>query len=313
GEDAEEDEVEENPIAVDFQDVQDAFYMKDPRKALQGFFDREGEELEYEYDDRGHNSWLCRIKLPVDDASGKQLVAEVLHSGKKKEAMIQCALEACRLLDARGVLRQEAVSRKRKSKNWEDEDFYDSDDDTFLDRTGAVEKKRLNRMKKAGKIEEKPETYDSLVRTLVTTCQGYSLMPSHPAAQDSLDEFMTEMKSGCTLDSVARKKLHLRSFELKKEQQRLKGLIKLVKPTELPELKPHGSYSLNAENKPKKMNLPLFGAMKGGSKFKLKTGSLGKLPVKRPDIPESLLKTKDDGPEEEEEEEEEMEEQQEAD
>ncbi|NXV61806.1 NADAP protein, partial [Molothrus ater] len=330
GEDAEEDEVEENPIAVDFQDVQDAFYMKDPRKALQGFFDREGEELEYEYDDRGHNSWLCRIKLPVDDASGKQLVAEVLHSGKKKEAMIQCALEACRLLDARGVLRQEAVSRKRKSKNWEDEDFYDSDDDTFLDRTGAVEKKRLNRMKKAGKIEEKPETYDSLVRTIVMTCQGYSPMPvlyydkreillphgiqSHPAAQDSLDEFMTEMKSGCTLDSVARKKLHLRSFELKKEQQRLKGLIKLVKPTELPELKPHGSYSLNAENKPKKMNLPLFGAMKGGSKFKLKTGSLGKLPVKRPDIPENLLKTKDDGPEEEEEEEEEeMEEQQEAD
>ncbi|NXX32061.1 NADAP protein, partial [Nicator chloris] len=316
GEDAEEDEVEENPIAVDFQDVQDAFYVKDPRKALQGFFDREGEELEYEYDDRGHNSWLCRIKLPVDDASGKQLVAEVLHSGKKKEAMIQCALEACRLLDARGVLRQEAVSRKRKSKNWEDEDFYDSDDDTFLDRTGAVEKKRLNRMKKAGKIEEKPETYDSLVRIIIMACQGCSLMPSHPAAQDSLDEFMTEIKSGCTLDSVARKKLHLRSFELKKEQQRLKGLIKLVKPAELPELKPQGgSYSLNAENKPKKMNLPLFGAMKGGSKFKLKTGSLGKLPVKRPDIPESLLKMKDDGPEEEEEEEEEeeMEEQQETD
>ncbi|NWR31264.1 NADAP protein, partial [Tachuris rubrigastra] len=314
GEDAEEDEVEENPIAVDFQDVQDAFYMKDPRKALQGFFDREGEELEYEYDDRGHNSWLCRIKLPVDDASGKQLVAEVLHSGKKKEAMIQCALEACRLLDARGVLRQEAVSRKRRSKNWEDEDFYDSDDDTFLDRTGAVEKKRLNRMRKAGKIEEKPETYDSLVRRIVMICQGYSSMPSQQAAQDSLDEFMTEIKSGCTLDSVARKKLHLRSFELKKEQQRLKGLIKLVKPAELPELKPQGgSYSLNTENKPKKMNLPLFGAMKGGSKFKLKTGSLGKLPVKRPDIPESLLKMKDDGPEEEEEEEEEMEEQQEGD
>ncbi|NWR67075.1 NADAP protein, partial [Bucorvus abyssinicus] len=310
GEDAEEDEVEENPIAIDFQDVQDAFYMKDPRKALQGFFDREGEELEYEYDDRGHNSWLCRIKLPVDDASGKQLVAEVLHSGKKKEAMVQCALEACRLLDARGVLRQEAVSRKRKSKNWEDEDFYDSDDDTFLDRTGAVEKKRLNRMRKAGKIEEKPETYDSLVRRITVTCQAYSLI--HTAAQDSLDEFMTEIKSGCTLDSVARKKLHLRSFELKKEQQRLKGLIKLVKPAELPELKPHGSYSLEAESKPKKITLPLFGAMKGGSKFKLKTGSLGKLPVKRPDIPESLLKMKDDGPEEEEEEEE-MEEEQEGD
>lgn len=54
------------------------------------------------------------------------------------------------------------VSRKRKAKNWEDEDFYDSDDDTFLDRTGLVEKKRLNRMKKAGKIDEKPETFESL-------------------------------------------------------------------------------------------------------------------------------------------------------
>ncbi|KAK2535694.1 Slc4a1ap [Columba guinea] len=323
GEDAEEDEVEENPIAIDFQDVQDAFYMKDPRKALQGFFEREGEELEYEYDDRGHNSWLCRIKLPVDDASGKQLVAEVLHSGKKKEAMIQCALEACRLLDARGVLRQEAVSRKRKSKNWEDEDFYDSDDDTFLDRTGAVEKKRLNRMKKAGKIEEKPETYDSLVKKLneaenelseiTEKLKSSGKVQSQPAAQDSLDEFMTEIKSGCTLDSVARKKLHLRSFELRKEQQRLKALIKLVKPAELPELKP-ASYNLEAESKTKKITLPLFGAMKGGSKFKLKTGSLGKLPVKRPDIPESLLKTKDDGPEEEEEEEEEeMEEEQEVD
>ncbi|XP_054018401.1 kanadaptin [Dryobates pubescens] len=325
GEDAEEDEVEENPIAIDFQDVQDAFYMKDPRKALQGFFDREGEELEYEYDDRGHNSWLCRIKLPVDDASGKQLVAEVLHSGKKKEAMIQCALEACRLLDARGVLRQEAVSRKRKSKNWEDQDFYDSDDDTFLDRTGAVEKKRLNRMRKAGKIEEKPETYDSLVTKLneaenelseiTEKLKASGKVQSQPAAQDSLDEFMTEIKAGSTLDSVARKKLHLRSFELKKEQQRLKALIKLVKPAELPELKPQsGSYSLEAESKPKKITLPLFGAMKGGSKFKLKTGNLGKLPVKRPDIPESLLKMKDDGPEEEEEEEEEeMEEKQELD
>ncbi|EDM02905.1 solute carrier family 4 (anion exchanger), member 1, adaptor protein (predicted), isoform CRA_f [Rattus norvegicus] len=121
-----------------------------------------GEELEYEFDEQGHSTWLCRVRLPVDDSTGKQLVAEAIHSGKKKEAMIQCSLEACRILDTLGLLRQEAVSRKRKAKNWEDEDFYDSDDDTFLDRTGLVEKKRLNRMKKAGKIDEKPETFESL-------------------------------------------------------------------------------------------------------------------------------------------------------
>lgn len=127
----------------------------------------------------------------MDDALGRQLVAEVSNAGKKKEVAVQCCLEACRMLEARGLLRQEAgrssagctlgqflitvsrrdhptaliaVSRKRKKKNWEDEDYYDSDDDTFLDRTGTVEKKRQERMKKAGKIEEQPDTFDSLVK-----------------------------------------------------------------------------------------------------------------------------------------------------
>lgn len=56
-------------------------------------------------------------------------------------------------------------SRKRKKKNWEDDDYYDSDDDTFLDRTGDIEKKRKQRMEKAGKLNNQVETYESLVKS----------------------------------------------------------------------------------------------------------------------------------------------------
>lgn len=82
-----EDENEENPFSTEFHEDQEAAYLKDPKKALQGFYDREGEktlihtsgssvsvlfqfstsavlgeELEFEYEDKSHGSWLCRIK-----------------------------------------------------------------------------------------------------------------------------------------------------------------------------------------------------------------------------------------------------------
>ncbi|CAH2256173.1 kanadaptin [Pelobates cultripes] len=300
GDDAIEEDNDENPIAMEFQEEREALYMKDPKKALKGFFEREGEELEYEYEDRGLSIWLCRVRLPADDSSGKQLVAEVVHTGKKKDASKVCALEACRMLDMRGLFRQEAVSRKRKSKQWEAEDFYDSDDDTFLDRTGVVEKKRLHRMKKAGKIEEKAETYDSLVAKLAIVEKEVAEIASklktsrtdeaHSSGQgDSLDAFMTDIKSGVALDAVTRKKLHLQSFELKKEQERLKGLIKIAQPTRLPDL-----ITPTQESTAKKITLPMFGAMKGGKKCKLKTGTVGTLPPKRADLPARFFATKDD-------------------
>ncbi|KAF3701503.1 Kanadaptin lung cancer oncogene 3 protein [Channa argus] len=309
----EEDENEENPFSTEFHEDQEAAYLKDPKKALQGFYDREGEELEFEYEDKSHGTWLCRIKLPVDDAMGRQLVAEVTHTGKKKEAAIQCCLEACRMLEARGLLRQEAVSRKRKKKNWEDEDYYDSDDDTFLDRTGTVERKRQERMKKAGKIVERPETYDSLVAKLsevekeladaqkkLSAGSGDS---SASSTEDSLDAFMSAVRSEAAMDALERRKLHVHVADLRKDAQRLRKLVELTRPAQMPSL-----LQSSEQEKPKK-SLPLFGAMKGGSKFKLKTGTIGKLPPKRPNLPAELFNMKElpPGGEEEEEDEEEEE------
>lgn len=47
---------------------------------------------------------LCR--LPIDGPSGDPIYAEAAVTGKKKEAVLECAKEACRLLDAAGLLRQ---------------------------------------------------------------------------------------------------------------------------------------------------------------------------------------------------------------
>ena len=48
--------------------------------------------------------------LPVQSAGGEMVVAEATVKGKRREAIVQCALEACRLLDGYGMLKQASQS-----------------------------------------------------------------------------------------------------------------------------------------------------------------------------------------------------------
>ncbi|XP_071079378.1 kanadaptin-like [Haliotis cracherodii] len=225
-------------------------YIDDPKKALKGYFEREGYDLpEYQFVESGQGKHKCMVELPVDTPTGEPVVAEVVVSGKRKDAVVACALEACRLLDKHGELRKSKhESHKRKAKNWEDNDFYDSDEDTFLDRTGTIEKKRVQRMKKAGKIEDKAETYDSLMTKHTSISKEIEEIETKlekakadAAAFDSeevdaLDAYMSAIKSG-VMDTKTKMKLKRQLIELKQEEQKLRRLVNLAKPAALPELK----------------------------------------------------------------------------
>lgn len=245
----EEDENTENPFAS-IEPENEALYINDPKKALNGYFEREGLDLpEYEFHEAGFGKWKCSIELPIDTSTGEPMIAEAVVSGKRKEAVIACALEACRILDRHGELRKAAQeSRKRKQKNWEDDDFYDSDEDTFLDRTGAIEKKRELRKMKVGKSDKSVETFDTLMKKHESILKEISdieekleVAKAQAASMeseevDALDAYMSAIKSGM-MDTKTKMKLKRQLMELKQEEQKVRKLVNIAKPAALPEIK----------------------------------------------------------------------------
>ncbi|XP_012265159.2 kanadaptin [Athalia rosae] len=249
GEDADEEtDLSENPYAAT---NNEELFLDDPKKTLRGWFEREGFDLQYQTEEKGIGQFLCWVDLPIDNITGKSIRAEALVKGKKKESVIQCALEACRILDRHGVLRQaHHEARKRKAKNWEEEDFYDSDEDNFLDRTGSIEKKRLQRMRMAGKLEDTVETYTSLlekhkavvkqitdIEKNLHSAQKQKVAEVNSSDEDALDTFMSNLNSVVPNKSETIKmKLELQT--LRKEEMRLINLVNIAKPANLPPLKP---------------------------------------------------------------------------
>ncbi|XP_026462542.1 kanadaptin-like [Ctenocephalides felis] len=263
GEDADENtDLTENPFAAT---NNEELFLDDPKKTLRGFFEREGLDLVYNVEDKGAAHFTCKIELPVDNSHGQPIVCEYTHHGKKKEAVVQCALEACRILDRLGVLRQSNHEpRKRKTNS-------DSEEDDFLDRTGDVERKRL----KKTLDNKRTATHEELVneeKEILKQIQDLQSKLSRDSQKsvtkstddaDALDNFMSGLRDS-KMDSLTKRKT---MFEIKQLQENLKQVQKLIKisaPNKLPELQPE---TVSAPQKAdKKSFLPLFGKRPGFKK-----------------------------------------------
>lgn len=246
GEDAEEEEDGGiNPFAAT---ANEELYLEDPKKTLRGWFEREGYELEYKVEEKGYQTFMCCIKLPIDTPTGEFMPVEATVSGKKKEAVVACALEACRTLDRLGLLRQSHhESRQRKKKKWEENDYYDSDEDEYYDRTGEIERRR--EMRKRLVKKNKTENLDSIQKRLKAVvdeikeiqvkfdaCDAAEALAAKEGDEDSLDMYMSNLSKSANApkDKFEQRKMMLRMSELQKEIRQLEKMLKILLPTKLP-------------------------------------------------------------------------------
>jgi len=239
-----EDAVEEHLNLQELFEKKKNIEVKDAKKTLRNFFEKEGLELEYEMTERGSSFniiHVAKVRLPIETGDGDEVVAEA-SSSNKKEAVLACATDACRLIQAYDMMQNKCKEdqRVKKQRELEANDFYDSDDDNFLDRTGSVEKKRQKRKKWAGKDENntKVDTYetlkielskkDSILKSLEDKLVLANEAEKNDADGDSLDDFMDSMKH--RLDKPSKMKLRREIVEMKKEREKLHKLVEKLKP-----------------------------------------------------------------------------------
>ncbi|KAJ3338333.1 Kanadaptin [Gonapodya sp. JEL0774] len=158
------------------------FYFKDPKKAIRHWLSNRGYDLDYTFSETGSGQshlYIATLDLPISDPTSGAPISGTGQARRKRDAEVECALDACKKLDRRGLLvasvggetaaaKERAVRKKREG---------DDGDDEYFDRTGAVGRKKEKEKEKEKRVgaggagagagkgkdgKDKVETYESL-------------------------------------------------------------------------------------------------------------------------------------------------------
>jgi hypothetical protein len=228
--------------------------FQDPKKHLRSYMEREGGDMDFEVEETGpgHARVYCaRLRLPATSESGEPLVAEAAVQGKRKLAIAQCALAACRMLHARGLLRpppgggegggggEEEDGPRRRQRRRSDED---DDADDFFDRTGAVQRKRQRRevevLTHESVLAQQAEMEQRLaqIQAEVAELQQKEDDPDAADAVDSLDAFMSDVMHSEKAGQCA--KLQSEAADIENRLTHVRALARKLAPSLAPLAKP---------------------------------------------------------------------------
>lgn len=152
----------EDRHSINSQTKNHSSYEGNPQKALQEWFDNEGQELLIKTEQPRANQYTSSLDLPVEDQDFT--ITSECHS-RKQEAIDEVCLTACRMLDECGLLcswqsgtvpLKEDLDRKRRL------DKANKEDDIELDQTCT--KRHCDSVKSvSAKLPSKVNTYESLL------------------------------------------------------------------------------------------------------------------------------------------------------
>jgi len=243
-EDAVEDSIEKmEDIRPDYKPNENAFYYKDPKKALRNWLENRGSELEFQIAEETHSHaklYIAKVVLPIEDSYGQVFVTG--SALKKKDAEKEAALNACIKIDQ--YIGFKAPVREKKNKHNSDDE---SDNDSFYDRTGQIEKKKKLLQQKKSHKKDEADTHESLIKKSSTIddqileiqkeieeAKKQQIEKNKYKQQEEdydLDNYMNSLNESLNKKKI--RPIHILNKELenlKKEKERIIKLLRITRP-----------------------------------------------------------------------------------